>query len=83
MIPSHKDRQVRRLSLARIVLVEIAHGAVFGRHAHAVEVVGIAHGLEVAADYQEVDAGPVFARAGFCDRGVDGVQGAVAAAFDC
>ena len=33
---------------------------------------GVAHGLEVAADYEERDAvGPVVERAGFVDGGVD------------
>jgi hypothetical protein len=38
--------------------------------------------LEVAADNQEVDAWPIFNFAGLFDRGVDRVEGAVAAAFD-
>lgn len=62
--------------------MEIAHLAVFCGHGHAIEVVRVPHGLEVAANDQEVDAGPSFDLAGLLDRGVDGVEGAVAAAFD-
>ncbi len=38
----------------------------------------VAHGLEVAADDEEVDAGPLVDEAGLRDGGVDGVEGSVA-----
>lgn len=51
------------------------------RHGHTFEVTVVAHGLKVAADEQHVDMHLPLAL-GFDDGGVDGVQLAVAAAFD-
>ena len=82
VVPAHEHCEVRRFAGPRVVFVEVAHLAVFGRHGDAVKVVGVAHGLEVAANNQEVDAWPAFDLAGLGDRGVDCVEGAVAAAFD-
>ena len=58
--------------------MEIANGAILGGDGHGGEVVGVADGLEVAADDEEVDGGPFVDTAGLGDGGVDGVEGAVA-----
>ena len=72
MVAAHEEGKVGRAAAAGIVLVEIADGAVFGRHGHGGQVVGVAHGLEVAADDEQGDAvEPVVELAGFGDGGVD------------
>jgi hypothetical protein len=84
VIAAHENRQIGRHALTRVVFVEIAHAAVFRGHADAVQVRGVADGLEVPADYHEVDGGgrPALLFARSCDGGVYRVEGAVTAAFD-
>jgi len=78
VVAANEEGQVGRNVGAGVVLVEVADGAVFGGDGHGGEVVAVAHGLEVAADDEEIDVGPVVDEAGLCDGGVDGVEGAVA-----
>lgn len=78
MVAADEEGQVGRGAGAGVIFVEVADGAVFGGDGHGGEVVAVAHGLEVAADDEEVDAGPLVDEAGLCDGGVDGVECAVA-----
>ena len=78
VVAADEEGQVGRDAGAGVVLVEVADGAVFGGDGHGGEVVAVAHGLEVAAHDEEVDAGPLVDEAGLGDGGVDGVEGAVA-----
>lgn len=82
MIAANEDSEVGRLSCSAVVFVEVLHRAVFRWHGDAGEIVSIAHRLEVAADDEEVYAWPISALACGGHGGVDGVQDAVAAAFD-
>ena len=78
MIAANEECEVRSNTSAGVVFVEIANGAVFGGYRHGRKVVGVANGLEVAADDEEVDAGPLVDTAGLGDGGVDGVECAMA-----
>lgn len=53
MVAADEEGKVGRAAAAGVVFVEIADGAVFGGHGHGGQVVGVAHGLEVAADNEE------------------------------
>ena len=78
MIATNEKGKVRRDAGAGVVLVEIANGAVFRGDGHGGQVAGVADGLEITADYEEVDGGPFMDTAGLGNGGVDGVEGAVA-----
>ena len=78
MIAADKEGKIGRDAGAGVVLVEIANGAVFCGDGHGGEVAGVADGLEITADDEEVDGRPVAYTAGLGDGGVDGVEGAVA-----
>lgn len=64
------------------ILVKLAQLAVFVGDGHALEVAVVADGLEVAADEEKVDF-VVVALFEVVDLGVNGVELAVTAAFDC
>lgn len=70
--------EVGCLSNAAVVLMEIPKLAVLLGHGHGVQVGGVADGLEVAADDEEVDAIPSALLGRFFGGGVDGVECAVA-----
>ena len=72
VIATDEKRQDWRGALARVVFVEVAELAVLGRTGHDLEVGHVAHGLEVAADDQQVDREAVPAL-GIADRLVDSV----------
>ena len=78
VVAANKKCQIGGYSGARVVFMEVADGAVFGGDGHSGEVVGVADGLEVAANDEEVDAIPAVDLAGFGDGGVDRVESAVA-----
>lgn len=78
VVAADEEGQEGRDAGAGVVFVEVADGTVFAGHGHGGQVVAVAHGLEVAADDEEIDAGPLVDEDGFCDGGVDGVEGAVA-----
>lgn len=78
VVPTNKDRQVRSTSLAGVVLVEIADCAVLGGTGHDVQVLHVAHGLEVSTDDEEVHAGPFVDFAGPAYGLVDCIKSAVA-----
>lgn len=80
VVPADKQCQYRSDRLAAVVPVEGSHGQVLARDVHRLEVLLIAHCLEVPAAYQEVDFLALFLlHPG--DGRVDLVQLPVAAAF--
>lgn len=78
MVPADKDGQVRSTLLAGVVLVEIADCAVLGGTRHDVQVLHVAHSLEVSADDEEVHAGPFVDFAGPAYGVVDCIESAMA-----
>lgn len=78
VVASDEDGQVGGLASAAVVLVKIAEGAVLGGHGHDLDVVAVADGLKVAANDDEVDAGPIASGAGLFDGVVDWVESAMA-----
>lgn len=78
VVAPDEDGQVGGLAGAAVVLVVVAQGAVLGGHGHDLDIVAVADGLEVAADDEQVDAGPLALGAGFLDGGVDGVESSMA-----
>lgn len=57
-----------------VVLMKIAERAVFHWYGHDFYVMAVAGCLEVAADDEQVDAGPTTGLAGGTDGGVDGIE---------
>jgi len=82
VVAADENGEHRRRLLARVVLVEGAHFAVFLRHGHAIQVVLVAHGLEVAAAQQQVHL-DVFLLLEVRQSFVNSLQLAVSAPFHC
>ena len=79
MVAADKVGEVGRDASARVVFGKVADVAVLGRTGHDGEVGGIADGLEVPADDDEVDAVvPAAGAGGLCDGRVDGMESAMA-----
>ncbi|KAL3297921.1 lariat debranching enzyme [Colletotrichum asianum] len=78
VVAGREDGQVRRDAAAGVVLPEVAELAVLCGDGHYGEVCGVAGGLEIAADDEDVDAVPATSGAGGGDGGVDRVERAVA-----
>lgn len=80
MIAANENGQYGRHQLAAVVLVERAHVVELLRYGHAVQVAGVAGGLEITAAQQQVDLAAV--RLQRTDGGVDFLQLPVGAALD-
>lgn len=78
VVPADKDSQVWSTSLAGVVLVEIADYAVLGGTGHDVQILHVAHRLEVSADDEEIHARPFVDFAGPAYGVIDGIESAVA-----
>lgn len=78
MVPADKDSQVWSPPLAGVVLVEIADYAVLGGTGHDIQVLHVAHRLEVSADDEEIHTGPFVDFAGPAYGVIDGIESAVA-----
>lgn len=74
VVPADEDGQVGGLLLAPVVRREVAQLPVLGRHRHDGDVRRVAHGLEVAADDEQVYVVPAPRLAGHVDGGVHGVE---------
>lgn len=80
MVAANEESEIGGYAGAGVVFMEVTNGAVFGGHGHGSQVVGVANGLEIAPDDEEVDARPLVDAASLGDGGVDRVEGAVALA---
>lgn len=78
VIAPNEDGQVRGLAGAAVVLVEVTESAVLGGYGHDLDVVAVANSLEIAADDEQVDAGPLALSAGFLDGGVNWIESTMA-----
>lgn len=77
MVPADKDGRDGRDTLPRVVVGKVAQTPVLDRARHDLQVRQVAHGLEVAADDEQVHDVVVLAARLF-DRLVDGIERAVA-----
>lgn len=82
VVAADEDCENRRRLLTRVVLVESAHFSVLLRHGHAIQIVLVAHGLEVAAAQQQVHL-DVFLLLEVRQSFVDALQLTVSAPFYC
>lgn len=78
MVAGDEDGEVWRLAHAAVILVEISKLAILLGYGHGVQISGIADGLEIASDDEEVDAIPSAFLGGLFCGGVNGVECAVA-----